>query len=82
MATQEQRKKILDKERVDFNKSENAKKEKYSSDNIFNNKTKNIIDNYCISSNKNTQEINLIKYRESLFIKIRILLMKLFHLKK
>lgn len=78
-ATEEQRKKILEKEKYDLNVLEEEKKKIYNPDNIFK------------RANKNTEETDtekpenknislLIEHKESFFVKLKKFILKILHI--
>ena len=77
-ATEEQRKKILEKEKYDFDILEKEKREKYNPDNIFKKVNKEKLINSEISAN-NT-EMSLIEYKESFFKRLKNFILKILHL--
>ena len=74
-ATEEQRKRILEKEKDDLKLLEEEKRKIYNPDNIFN---KNRNTNVEIPGN-NTN-ISLTEYKESFFTKLKEFILKIFHI--
>ena len=78
-ATEEQRKKILKKEKDDLNILEEEKKKIYNPDNIFKKANKNTeTTNTEIPENKNISL--LIKPKESFFVKLKNFILKILHI--
>lgn len=73
-ATEEQRKKILDKEKHDFNVLEEEKRKIYNPDNIFKKNNNNI------ETTENKRTNLLIKYKESFFTKLKKFILKVLHI--
>ena len=79
-ATEEQRRKILEKERQDLNILEEGKREKYNPEDIFKKINKeNNINIKTAESNTNTA---LTEYKESFFAKLKNFLLKILHINK
>lgn len=73
--TEENRNKILEKEKYDLKVSEEEKREKYNPDNIFKKK---------VEQNNTQKEIkessrSLIEYKESFFVKFKKFILKILH---
>ena len=77
LETEEQRKRILEKEKYDLDILEQKKREKYNPDDIFKkNKNTNV---EILENNTNTA---LIEYKESFFIKLKEFIFKILHINK
>ena len=77
-ATEEQKKKILEKEQYDVRILEEGKREKYNPDDIFKkaNKSKQI----NIETQKSAADTALIEYKESFFTKFKNFIFKILHI--
>jgi len=75
-ATEEQRKRILEKEKYDLDILEQEKRERYNPDNLFKNKHKE--NDKIVENNTNTA---LIEYKESFFTKLKDFIFKILHIK-
>lgn len=71
-ATEEQRKRILEKEKFDLNILEKEKRKLYNSDNLFK-KTSTL-------ENNNTEDNLLIEYKETFFSKIKNFITNILHI--
>ena len=79
-ATEEQRKKILEKEKYDLNVLEQEKREIYNPNNIFKKGNKDeYIDLEISESNAN---ISLTEYKETFFVRLKNFIIKLLHINK
>jgi len=80
-ATEEQRKKILEKEKYDLNILEEEKRKIYNPNDIFKKVSKNSeTSNIEIPENNNTTA--LIEYKESFFTKLKEFILKILHISK
>lgn len=75
-ATEEQRKKILEKEKYDLNVLEEEKRKAYNPDDIFKKANKNT------EIVKNNKTIELVEYRKSFFEKLKNCIIKILYINK
>ena len=78
-ATEEQRNKILEKEKYDLSLLEQEKREKYNPDDIFKKANKNFEKPNIKIPENNTTTI-LSEYKESLFVKLKEFIFKILHI--
>lgn len=79
-ATEEQRKRILEKERYDLNILEQEKREKYNSNDIFKNVNKK--ENTSVEMSENNTNTALIEYKDSFFTKLKNFIIRILHINK
>lgn len=80
-ATEDQRRRILEKEKYDLNILEEEKKEKYNPDKIFKN-TNSKLETINMETTENNNTTALIKYKESFFAKLKEFIFKILHINK
>ena len=74
ICSEEEKRRLREKDRLDLIKYENELREKYNPNNIFKTKKSDVIE----SSSNNSEYTEMIEYKESIFIRIKNFLNKVF----
>jgi len=81
LATEDEKKQIIEKERYDLKLLEKEKREKYNPDDIFK-KANKFTETANIEASENNTNTALIEYKESFFTKFKNFIFKILHINK